>query len=124
MLGCTRQGRTYISPGQGTGEEAAPALGHVSCLMVAAPWGHVAGLLLALLQCGMIYNENKTHSFISPILQTCGWHSALHLALGPDCSWVKAHLLCLQLNHCASGSAAGLSPNMSVLAGATAPLLG
>jgi len=93
-LGWARQGQTRTSPGQGTGEEAAPDLGHVSQLMVVARQGHVASFPLALLQCGTGYNENKTCSFVSPILQPFLQHTALHPALKLDLSWVKAHLLC------------------------------
>ena len=75
--GCARQGQTCISPGQGTGEEAAPALSHVSRLMVVACQGHVTGFLLVLLQCRMGYNENKTRSFISPIPQPFLQHAVL-----------------------------------------------
>lgn len=123
-LGCAKQGQTCISPGQGTGEAAASALSHVSQLMVVACQGQVASFPLMLLQCRMGYNKIKTCSFISPILQPFLQHAGLHLALSLDCSRVKAHLLSLQLSHCAKGSSARLSPNTSVLAGARAPLLG
>lgn len=65
-------------------------------------------------------NEKKTHGFISPTLQPFLQHTALLLALGLDRSRVEAHLLCLQLSHRAEGSAAGLGPNVSGLAGTRA----
>lgn len=61
-------------------------LGHVSWPTVVARQGHVAVFPLALLQCGMGYDKNKTCSFISPIPQPFLWHTALRLALGLDCS--------------------------------------
>lgn len=120
MVGMCQAGPDMHLARQGTGEEAAPALGCLSHLMVVAHERCVTGFLLDLLQCGRGCNENKTCSFISSILQPLRQRPALV----PDCSLIKAHLLCPQLSPRASGSAAGLSPSTSVLAGATVPFLG